>query len=90
MATLIPKSLFWCPQLPLTDYLFDFETALPFQGDEKAVQGWMGFPLFQSRGLWAEVALAIQVAPRNTISNRPREYSIQYFKPPTLVGDTDN
>ena len=27
MATLIPKSRIRCLQLPLTDYLFDFETA---------------------------------------------------------------
>ena len=25
----------------------------------------------------------------STISNRPTEYSIQYFKPPTLVVGTD-
>jgi len=32
MATLIPKSRIRFPQLPLTDYLFDFETALPIEG----------------------------------------------------------
>ena len=42
MATLIPKSLFWCPQLLLTDYLFDFETGL-LQGEEQ--EGWVHYPV---------------------------------------------